>query len=51
MGYIGQKLWDLFGKNYRIYWAKTIVKVWNLFAKKYGIYLAKLWDILVLSIY
>ena len=32
------------GKNYRIYWAKTIENVWKML-KNYGIYWAKLWDI------
>ena len=43
MGYIWQTLWDIvikicdiLGKNYRIYWAKTIV------GKKYGIYWVKI---------
>ena len=58
MGYIGQKPWDIFGKsmgyigkNYGIYWAKTISyniryiwqKLWDIFQNK-GIYLAKQWD-------
>ena len=57
MGYIGQKLWDIFG----IYMANTIgyiglrllVILWDIFGNNYGIYWAKimgyiglqLWDI------
>ena len=50
MGYIGQKLSDILGKNYGIYygiyWAKTMeyvrLKLWVYL----GIYWGKLWDIL-----
>ena len=51
MGYIWQTLWDIFGKNYEIYWAKTIgylvgyigPKVWDILGKNYGIYYGIYW--------
>ena len=45
-GYIWQKLWDIFGKNYWIYWAKTIGYIMGYIRQNAGIYLDKLWDIL-----
>ena len=44
MGYSCQKLWDIFGKNYGIYWPKTIGDIsryiwqtlWDIFGKNMG---------------
>ena len=49
MGYIGQKLWDIFGKTYGIYRVKTMgnngLKVWDIlrdiFVKSYDKYWVK----------
>ena len=44
MGYIWQKLWDIFVKNYGIYWPKTkgdiSIYIWKNYGQK-RIYLAK----------
>ena len=43
IGCIKQKLWDIFGKHYVIYFQK----LWDILGKTYGIYWAIiLWDIL-----
>ena len=45
MGYIGQTLWDTLGKNFGIYWAKTMgyieQKLWDILGKSNGIYWPK----------
>ena len=41
-----EKVWDIFGKNYGIYSAKTIRYFKVYIRKKYGIHGSKLWDIL-----
>ena len=54
MGYIRQKLCDIFGKNYGIYWAKTMGYVMRYIGQKVRVTLGrtmgyigqKLWDIL-----
>ena len=60
MRYIRQKLWDIFakpmgnirktlgciGKNYGIYWAKTIDYIMGYIWQKLWIFLVKMWDIL-----
>ena len=58
MGYIRQKLWDIFGKlwdiygkYYRIYWLKIIgyfmgyirQKLWDILGQNYGIYFGIYW--------
>ena len=50
MGYTC-KNYEIYSKNYGIYWAKILGFLCDIFGKGYGIYLEKLWDILVHCIY
>ena len=43
MGYIWPKLWDIFGKNYGIYWAKTIGYIMGYIWKIVG-YICKIME-------
>ena len=51
MGFIGNKVWDILGKNYGIYWAKTIgyiigyirQNLWDILGKTKRYIYQKLW--------
>ena len=47
MGYIGQKLWDFLGYDYRLYYGIYLAKIMVNISQNYGIYSEKVWDILV----
>ena len=54
MAYIGQKLLDISGKNYGIYWVTSMgyilgymgQKLWHKLGKTFGYIGQKLWDLL-----